>query len=47
MDVDVALVAPGTALAYALEERGWTRDEGDDEFVLLLPPDRASATARQ
>ena len=47
MDVDVALVAPGSALAYALEERGWTRDEGDDEFVLLLPPDRASATARQ
>ncbi|MDR7253775.1 hypothetical protein J2X46_002765 [Nocardioides sp. BE266] len=39
LDVDVALLDPDTPLGYAVENQlGWTRVEGDDDFVLLTPP---------
>lgn len=38
LDVDYALVRPGTSLAYALDGEGWAEVEGDDDFLLLTPP---------
>src|SRR5690606_37331384 len=39
LDADVALLDPDTSLGYAVEHQlGWTRIEGDDDFVLLQPP---------
>lgn len=39
LDVDVALLDPGSALGHQLAERdGWRVVEADDDFVLLLPP---------
>ena len=39
LDADAALLDPGSALGYAVEHQlGWTRVEGDDDYVLLTPP---------
>lgn len=39
VDADAALLDPGSALGYAVEHQlGWTRIQGDEEFVLLVPP---------
>ena len=39
LDADVALLDPDTSLGYAVEHLlAWTRVEGDDDLVLLEPP---------
>lgn len=39
LDADIALLDPDTALGYSVEHLlGWTRVQGDDDFVLLTPP---------
>ena len=38
LDADLALLAPSSPLAYALEDDGWTRIDGDEQFILLSPP---------
>jgi len=39
LDADYALVDPDSQLGYALvHQLGWDRVEGDDDFVLLVPP---------
>lgn len=39
MDVDMALVDPGSPLGYALQEvEGWTVEQSDERFALLTPP---------
>ena len=42
LDVDVALVDPGSPLGYALQEvEGWKVEQSDENFVLLTPPSRS------
>lgn len=41
LDVDYGMVDPDSSLGYALvHQLGWTEVEGDDDYVLLTPPER-------